>query len=473
MPPSKKAKKTAPVRSPTPAPVPPPPKQRQHMAEKLAGARAQRGTLESGAPRFVYEVKWKDFSAKHNSFEPPECLVGWESEMRVVDDKYSLMLQQGSINVKAAALAAPEAAAKAKALELQDRRDRLARAKRRRAARAGDDEEDEDEEDSEEEEEDAEMQGYDDEALQRELQLAEQLLAAQLPAAAGAHARAHARADADTEAPSEAEGAPAFAPGATPQVTKKRRAGRSRVWLAFDRDTNRCTLPHRTDRSRICGAPPKNGTGTSGHIGHLEEDHREIWRDIQTTGRKPATATIQDALAAKVDQSKPLLGDKECGELNSLVARWIAKCGRPQKIVEDAEMQHLLARILELCQARLRYELPSRNTVQRELSLLGDEGKRRARDFVFSLLASGVKISITGDLWSDGGMGLFGIYAHGITDNFNMGKMLIGLISCESEVRPRQRWQLNHSLSFLSLSLNHSLSFFISLLVAATYGHQH
>ena len=49
------------------------------------------------------------------------------------------------------------------------------------------------------------------------------------------------------------------------------------------------------------------------------------------------------------------------------------------------------------------------------------------------LLQSGVKPSISGDLWSDSGMGLFGIYAHGISESWVMEKALIGLVAYESE----------------------------------------
>ena len=41
------------------------------------------------------------------------------------------------------------------------------------------------------------------------------------------------------------------------------------------------------------------------------------------------------------------------------------------------------------------------------LSLLGAEGKALGRDFIVRLIKSGVKPTISGDLWSDGGMGLF------------------------------------------------------------------
>eukprot|EP00966_Prymnesium_polylepis_P033345 775702-Prymnesium_polylepis.1 len=115
-----------------------------------------------------------------------------------------------------------------------------------------------------------------------------------------------------------------------------------------------------------------------------------------------------------MNESKPALGVAESNELDRLVARWIAKCGRPQAIVADNELGELLARILELCRARSRYTLPSQHTVNHHLQLLGAEGKINARNFIVRCMLSGVKISITGDLWSENGMGLFGIYAHGM-----------------------------------------------------------
>lgn len=65
--------------------------------------------------------------------------------------------------------------------------------------------------------------------------------------------------------------------------------------------------------------------------------------------------------------------------------------------------------------------------------LLGSEGKALGRDFLVRLIKSGVKPSISGDLWSESGMGLFGIFAHGITETWVMEKALIGLVACEKE----------------------------------------
>ena len=85
-------------------------------------------------------------------------------------------------------------------------------------------------------------------------------------------------------------------------------------------------------------------------------------------------------------------------------------------------------------QVSLFNTLPTDETVKTHLSLLGAEGKALGRDFIVRLLKSGVKPSISGDLWSDNGMGLFGIYAHGIADwSTGSEKALIGLVACESE----------------------------------------
>ena len=81
----------------------------------------------------------------------------------------------------------------------------------------------------------------------------------------------------------------------------------------------------------------------------------------------------------------------------------------------------------------MRYELPCSETVRKEIALLGSDGKALGRDFIVRLIKSGVKPTISGDLWSDNGMGLSGIYAHGITESWVVEKALIGLVACESE----------------------------------------
>ena len=356
-------------------------------------------------------------------------MLGWEAELKAIDEKILLRAKQAPINLAQLAQQAREQKAKEKSVEVAAARERLQRQQKRQKVRAalndneyGEEEELEDEED--EEEEDSQQEELVGHLQELEAQLRK------LNAAAGIAQTAEAEAETIGAAtPDAATVAPVVASGG-----RKQRQKRSRVWLAFCPNTNKCKLPHPEDKTRVCGASPGNGTGTSGHLAHLRDKHAQEWAHIQLTGEvKTSTEMIEDAFKAQTDQSKPHLGDKETDELHRLVALWVAKCGRPQRIVEDAQLNTLLARILQLCQCRLRYELPCQETVHTHLTLLGVEGKAVARDFLVRLLRSGVKPTITGDLWSENGMGLFGIYAHGMTDTWVMEKVLIGLVACESE----------------------------------------
>ena len=75
------------------------------------------------------------------------------------------------------------------------------------------------------------------------------------------------------------------------------------------------------------------------------------------------TAMIESALKAKVDETKPALNEEDTNEFHRLVALWVAKCEWPQVIVENAELNTLLARMPDLCKSRHRYALPCSETV--------------------------------------------------------------------------------------------------------------
>ena len=104
------------------------------QAEKLTGARAQKGNLLGGGPRWTYEVKWKgsDPVTKKpypTTYEPAANLIGWGKEMKEVDKACELRALQAPINPFVEAQRAREAAAKQKAEELAKKRARLIRLK--------------------------------------------------------------------------------------------------------------------------------------------------------------------------------------------------------------------------------------------------------------------------------------------------------------------------------------------------------
>mgnify|MGYP007078133770 CR=1 FL=1 len=435
-----------------PAPVTAAARREEFQAERLTGKRAQSGKLPGGGPRYLYEVVWKDGPKGEkykNSFEPADNLIEWAAEMKAVDEQIMEATNQAFLRPLLVANAAKEKAAKEKADKLTARRESLLRKQRRQQRRQRQREargEDASSGGSEQEESESEAEDLPDDAAV----LTEELLTNL------EELRKLGAAPAETTTQTCLEPTTAAEATAPPSTQKKQRRGHSRVWLAFDLATNRCKLPHPQDASRICGALPGQGTGTSAHRRHLAEKHSEEWTHILKTGEVKTTASmISAAFAAKQDVSLPALATKDRDELHRLAALWISKCGRPQAIVEDPELRSLLARILELCKARLRYTLPCSETVGDHLAILGAEGKAIGRDLIVRLLKSGVKPSISGDLWSESGMGLFGIYAHGITETWVMEKALIGLVACASDRHTAENIKKWTAEALVGISLKH------------------
>ena len=48
------------------------------------------------AVRYTYEVKWKGYSK--TTYEPADCLVGWEAEMKKVDEAYAARALLPTVN---------------------------------------------------------------------------------------------------------------------------------------------------------------------------------------------------------------------------------------------------------------------------------------------------------------------------------------------------------------------------------------
>jgi hypothetical protein len=149
MAPKKKQRKTA---APAPAAAPAVAARKEWEAEKLTGKRAQKGG-KNGTVVYTYEVQWKTGPGGKNwsnTFEPPECLVGWEPQMKEVDAQVIARAQQSFLKPIQVKRAVQEQQAREKAEELRLKRDRLLR-KQRRLARAqfseGEEEDDEEEDD--------------------------------------------------------------------------------------------------------------------------------------------------------------------------------------------------------------------------------------------------------------------------------------------------------------------------------------
>ena len=79
------------------------------------------------------------------------------------------------------------------------------------------------------------------------------------------------------------------------------------------------------------------------------------------------------------------------------------------------------------------YKGASRQTVRALVSVLSDLGRKEARLFVCRCLQGGTRLTLSGDLWSADGIGLFAIFGHYINEDFQLCSGLLGLVSCGAE----------------------------------------
>ena len=90
---------------------------------------------------------------------------------------------------------------------------------------------------------------------------------------------------------------------------------------------------------------------------------------------------LRDEISASNNLLTPKLNKKACGELNKLLANWIAKSNRPVSITEDEGLRLFIARLLEMVGSGKHFPMPSSQTNVKNLNILGAEGKNNARKF--------------------------------------------------------------------------------------------
>ena len=108
------------ARTNKPGPAPAAAARTEFQAEKLTGKRAQKGG-RGGSVVFTYEVQWKNGPGGKkyaNTFEPADCLIGWEAEMKKVDEQIVARSKQAFLKPLQVQRAAREHEAHKKAEEL-------------------------------------------------------------------------------------------------------------------------------------------------------------------------------------------------------------------------------------------------------------------------------------------------------------------------------------------------------------------
>ncbi|KAK3236235.1 hypothetical protein CYMTET_53612 [Cymbomonas tetramitiformis] len=160
---------------------------------------------------------------------------------------------------------------------------------------------------------------------------------------------------------------------------------------------------------------------------HKDEYCRMLGSNLSTATEESNRSTSSKGT---VDALVPQVSREKRDELHKLITRWLVRCRRPLTLPQnDTGFREIFDYIF-----RGQYRPPCYQLVAHHILALSAEGKERLAEKLKVLLEEGIIPSIGGDIWSQGGIAIFGILVYWLDSDFEMHEHLLGAIPF-SEVR--------------------------------------
>ncbi|KAK3246185.1 hypothetical protein CYMTET_44264 [Cymbomonas tetramitiformis] len=183
---------------------------------------------------------------------------------------------------------------------------------------------------------------------------------------------------------------------------------------------------------KLCGPtsePLAWCNNTSNLRSHMSCCHKTVFAENEGP-QDPAINVAAEAATWLGAAKAPELPGHKRDAIHRRVALWIARRKRPQSICEtDTELRDIFDFVLNGS-----YTLPTHKLVQQNILKLSTEGRAKFKALQAELKADGVLPSISGYIWSENGIALFGILAYWIDGDGRYFERLVGTIPF-SEVR--------------------------------------
>ena len=194
----------------------------------------------------------------------------------------------------------------------------------------------------------------------------------------------------------------------------------SQVWKYFQKSTfnadyAECTLTKKGS-SEVCGECIKKVGGTSAMWKHLQHHHVNEFLD----GKKDQTIGGGGAASASSQSSIVIISATKRAELNNTCAEWVTESMRPLNITGDPGLKRLLEQATDGA-----YKPPPRDILRGLVLQLGQKGLDRLKSRLKDLIAHKQKVGVATDIWSDGGMALFGAVLYEIDSEWNLNEWLL------------------------------------------------
>ncbi|KAK3257892.1 hypothetical protein CYMTET_33037 [Cymbomonas tetramitiformis] len=184
---------------------------------------------------------------------------------------------------------------------------------------------------------------------------------------------------------------------------------------------------------KVCGpdSSPTWSGNTSNLRSHLAHIHKDLYcQMVEAEGSESAEVTQSTPKSGTLEAMLPPVSAGKRDVLHKKFALWVVRNKRPLSIGEtDSELRDTFDYIFGGSYVPPTYELVTQNILK-----LSVEGKNKVQSALKGLLAEGILPSIAGDIWSEGGIAIFGILVYWVDNDGVYHQKLLGAIPF-SEVR--------------------------------------
>ncbi|KAK3288288.1 hypothetical protein CYMTET_4228 [Cymbomonas tetramitiformis] len=187
-------------------------------------------------------------------------------------------------------------------------------------------------------------------------------------------------------------------------------------------------------RCKHCGpgAEHKDYCGNTSNLrAHLLYCHKDIMVQLKVEEAESGTrsdSAQRNVKTGSIEAILPQISSEQRDRLHRRITFWLVRKGRPLTLPErDVEFREIFAEIFRGC-----YTPPTYQQVLDNICALSAEGQTRLVTAIRDLLEEGILPSIAGDIWSEGGIAIFGILVYYVDANFVLHEKLVAAIPFSS-----------------------------------------
>ena len=182
------------------------------------------------------------------------------------------------------------------------------------------------------------------------------------------------------------------------------------------------------DGSTVC---VKHGPGNLEKF--VRSRYSSLWikEDKKINPKKySAPSKISDLIDSLPGKTFEKMSNSLSDDIDADVVQWLMDHDRVRHMLQDDGLGRVIKKIQIMPGL---YEMPGPVKLDKAYKRQGEKGRDRAKEWVVKCKAEGRKVSISGDIWTDGSMSILAIVGYTIRDDWTWSKCVLAVIDFSTD----------------------------------------